>query len=1470
VVRAFRVAGWLLGGLIALTVGVTVVVLGLSYTRVGMEQARRQALEWLAGRTDGTIRVGRIDGPGLLRGLVLHDVAIDDGAGRPFARADSIAVSYRLRALLRGRVVLDDLVVWGAVVAIERLPGEPRWNAERIFDPAPQPAAEPDGGVARPIVFRGVRLVDAEVTIRQPAAEERAGPGTRFVIEQTPTGAVEVYRFEDVQLDVSRLVLRAPGDRSLQAEVRAMSGTVRILADPFRVRSLEGSVSLADSTLSFDARAVELRASRLGASGRVVLGSAGTRYDIEIDGRRIDPRDLDWLFPDVLPDGGEATLALTVRTEGAGVLLSARDIRAAAGVSRVSGSAGVWLGPVMELRGVDLRLAPLDLALLTPFARGTTLPEGRLAGTVAADGPPGRLRSRGLVQLLSATGRPPSRFEWRGTFETGAAPGVRQLTARVEALDLAWFATLFPDRVLAGRLDLGVEADGRLDTGLAFRGTAVHEAAAGISIVAGGGTVRVEDGGAVLDVELRVDPVALASLSAFAPELGPLRGEARGTLALRGTAADLGVDARLETSGGGIDVDGRARLAGEPGFRGRVAVRALEPARLWVGLPDIAVGGTADVALRGAGPATLTGDYAVVLDSLRLERVGLGRSVLSGRVDSGVALIDSFVVVAPGFEARGVGAFGLVAGRAGTLRLDVRSESLEPLEAFVFAEPNPDPTSPRLAGRAHGEIRLHGSVAELAVDGDLVVDELVHGDRRIEGGRIHVDARGIGTGRLDGRVAVEADSVAVLGRRLSDARLDVVVRGDTAAATFAVRQAGRDALAAKATGIRGDAAGRVTLHHLVVGADRAAWALAEPLAVEVAAGLARIGDLELARADGRGRVRAGGVLAWQDAATAEPPERLDFTAELEGVAVDELRRALLVGPAAEGVVDGRVRITGVPLAPSIEAEIAARGVRVEDAHIQRFEARARYAQTRLDIDVEAFQDARRVLRGEGRVPVDLRFRRTDERRLAQQLDFSVQFDSLPAVLALGAIDAFRGVEGVIDGAVNARGTTRDPELSGALALRRGGATLEDLGVRYRDAVGTFLFERNMVVNVDLSARTADTRGRPGGSVRVTGEVDLARPSDPDLRLRVLADRMLAARRRDVDLLASGSIDVGGRYTRPTIGGEIRIDGGTVNLDELYRQYLIVGLEDPRVFDVVDTTLVSVRRVLPPSENPFIRNLRIEDAAVVVGPGTWLRSREMNVEVAGELNLTFDRIREDDLRVLGTLRVVRGTYRMDYPPFARVFEVREGSVDFPGTPGFNPGLSITASHRARSRGEPLDILAVVSGTLESPRVRLTSDAEPPISESDLASYLFFGAPTYAFNLGAGTLGAGRGDGVFGSLFAASGLGYVASGLQTLAQSLGIVDYVGLTAAEAAPGETGILAATQIELGRYLTPQLFVAWTQRLDTGTQPGIRLEWRVDRLHTVEAFVEDRYARLRTPSLRDATAARRVYGLSVFREWGY
>jgi autotransporter translocation and assembly factor TamB len=278
--------------------------------------------------------------------------------------------------------------------------------------------------------------------------------------------------------------------------------------------------------------------------------------------------------------------------------------------------------------------------------------------------------------------------------------------------------------------------------------------------------------------------------------------------------------------------------------------------------------------------------------------------------------------------------------------------------------------------------------------------------------------------------------------------------------------------------------------------------------------------------------------------------------------------------------------------------------------------------------------------------------------------------------------------------------------------------------------------------------------------------------------------------------------------------------------------------------------------------------------VAVANDAWLRSRDMDVEVRGSLNVAFDRLAED-LRLTGSLNVERGTYTLYYPPLqSRRFQVRSGAIEFPGTPGIDPSLSITAAYKARANNEPLDILATVTGTLQNPRVRLASDAQPPYSESDLASYLFFGVPTWqvASSGGPGSADVRAVAGLGLGALRPSVLGYASSGLQTLVQSAGLLDYVGLTAAEVSPGSSALLSGTQLELGRYwLDSRIFVGYAQRLGSpGLDPAVRLEWKFLPEYSLEVFSEDRFARTPGFGARSEAGMRKVYGFSLFREWGF
>jgi autotransporter translocation and assembly factor TamB len=1486
--RPLRLAGYIGLGIVAGLLVATTVIFLFTRTEWGMERGRRFVVRWLEERVDGELRLGRITGPGLLSGVRIHDFGIIDARGRPFLSTDSLELSYDWRSLLAGRILLNRVVLYRPHIYIERLPGDTIWNFEHIFGGG-SPEAPADRSL---IVFDDARIVDGQAVLRMPF--EPDGPGapadtSRLILEEAPGGLLRTMRFENLNARLSRVIWESPIEPGRLFDIQTVQGRGFVWREPFIIRDARGTLTVRDSIVAFDLPDVRLPASQASLLGRVTVRTGGNEFDVRVDGRQLQLRDLRWLYPN-LPEEGSGSLVLRIQTQPDGILWLAENARLQTPGSQIAGSVGVVTGDSLYFTRVDLRAAPLDVTLLEQLLPGGLPVDGLLVGTVEVSGPLSALQTSGELRYANGAGAAAGAdLSWRGVLDVRDRTRItaRSLHADVRSLELALLSAFNPGLRLSGTVAGSVDGSGALDR-MSFTAALQHASPDGAhSSFDGGGSIVGQGSGRHFDITMNATPATLQDLLAQFPALGGLAGELRGPLHVAGTAEAMAFAAQLSTPGGELRLSGRLDGSGatrrvraeahSPGF----GLHALRP-----GLPHSMVAGRLTLDVTGTRLDDASGTVEVLLDSAQVGSVPFGRFAAGAHLADGLLVVDSASLLTSAGVARAAGALGLVETRQGRLRAGFLSESLTPFEEHVFGAGATAGAEPRLAGRIDALATATGWLGDVDVEARIRAEDLVYGGVRARRGSVELTApitrmAGQTTRGTRFDLVAAADSLTVLGHALQAARLEVSGAPDAMALTLLASAEGRQKLHALA-GVtrRHDAPSVIRLEELRVG-GASPWTLRAPASIAVRAGVARVDTIVLERADG-GRATVGGRLA--RAALDDPGSApLDLHVDLMGVPFTDVLAALRSREEGAGVVDGTLHIRGTALAPLMEAEITARDLVYGDVRIDRALAELSYASLGIDMHAEAQHGGRGILTGGGRIPLDLRFAPVGERRPAQPLRVSITADSLPPALPLALLDGFTNVGGRIDGTLSLGGTTLDPSLSGGFTLRNVSADWEASGVRYSNVTGSLQLERGRMLHVDVHAQAADPRVRgvrsltaSGGSGTVRGSLDFSTLSDPLFDLRFTAERAYAARRRDVEATVTGEVRLAGRYREPEVSGWLRVDQGALYIDELYRRYLIVGLEfdDPTLLSMVDTSLVAVRPFVAASANPFLRNLQIRNMRVAVANEAWLRSRDMDVEVSGDLNVTFDRLHED-LRMTGSLDVERGTYTLYYPPLqSRRFQVREGSIEFPGTPGIDPSLAITAVYRARANGDPLDVLAVVTGTLQNPRVRLASDAQPPYSESDLASYLFFGVPSWEV---AGSGGPGTADvravaGIGLSALRPSVLGYASSGLQTLVQSAGLLDYVGLTAAEVAPGDNALLAGTQLELGRYFwRSSLFVGYSQRLgNLSSDPAVRVEWRFQPEFSLELFAEDRFARAPGFGFRSESGLRKVYGFSLFREWGF
>jgi autotransporter translocation and assembly factor TamB len=1491
--RSLRLAGYIAIGIATGLLLAVSVIFMFTRTDWGMERARRFVVSWLEDRVEGELRLGRITGPGLLGGVIIHDFEIVDPRGRPFIRMDSLELAYDWRTLLAGRILLNRVVLHQPVAIIERLPGDTIWNFEHVF-PADATPDDPDRRSL--IMFNDARVLNGVAVIRLPF--EPDGPiepadTARLLLESAPGGMLRAMRFEDVNARFDRVIWESPIEKGRLFDIASLQARGYVWRDPFIIRNARGSVTTRDSIVAFDFPDVMLPGSQAAVLGTVVMRTGDNDLDIRVEGRRLQFRDLQWLYPN-LPDEGGGSLVLRIRSQPDGILWLAEDARLQAPGTRLAGSFGVVTGDTLYFTRVDLRASPLDVQFLEQLLPGGLPVDGLLIGTVEVRGPLSALETSGDLHLTGGGLGSGSQLAWRGVLDVRNPQRVaaRSMNADVKRLELALLTALHPELNLSGSVSGSVRGSGSADR-MSFTAALQHVSAGGErSSLDAGGTVAGQGSARRFNVTVQALPVTLEDLVAQLPALPDMRGDLRGPLHVEGTAADFVFAAELSTPGGDVALSGRAEGVGAARrIRADVAAHGFRLGALLDALPETTVSGSLGFDLTGSDMATARGAMELRLDSAVVRGVPVGQMRADGRLADGVFTIDSATLTVAEGSARAAGSMGFVESRSGRMEFQFLRETIAPLDERLFGV-RVD-ADPGLTGRLDARGSATGWIGDLQLQAQIDGNELVYGAQTINRLAAHLTGRSerdptTGTLRISGfRLDATADSLMMLGHRLQTARLGAVQSGDSVIAALAATQRAEPRLHALASLTR-SAGGSATMRlaELSLGGG-SAWQLQSPATVLVQNRSAHLDLLDLQRAGG-GRAVAAGQLAWTDL-DAAGAGAMDFRVALTRVPFSEVLAGLQSREVGAGTINATLRVAGSALDPLIEAELNAVDLVYGDVMMDQGFAELSYAGLGLDLHAEAQHGGRSILTGGGRIPLDLRMAAVPRRRLDLPLRFTITADSLPPALPLGLLDGFSNVRGRIDGSLVLGGTTLDPDMSGGFTLRNAAADWDVSGVRYSDVNGTFTIQRHRILQIDVQAHAADPRrsgrrvpgltgpGSPGGSGAVSGSLDLADLADPGFDLRFTADRAYAARRRDVEASVSGVVQLGGRYSRPEIGGTLRVDQGTLFIDEMYRQYLIVGLEldDPSLLSLVDTSLVAVRPLLAVANNPFLRNLQIRNMQVAVANEAWLRSRDMDVEVRGDLNVTFDRRDEGLLRLVGSLNVERGTYTLYYPPLqSRRFQVRSGSIDFPGTPGVDPTLSITAAYRARANDEPLDILASVTGTLQNPRVRLASDAQPPYSESDLASYLFFGVPTWEV---ASSGGPGGGDvravaGLGLGALRPSVLGYASSGLQTLVQSAGLLDYVGLTAAEASPGTSTLLSGTQLELGRYmLDSRVFVGYSQRLGSpGHDPAIRIEWRFHPEFSLEMFGEDRFARTPGFGVRSEAGLRKVYGFSLFREWGF
>jgi hypothetical protein len=383
--------------------------------------------------------------------------------------------------------------------------------------------------------------------------------------------------------------------------------------------------------------------------------------------------------------------------------------------------------------------------------------------------------------------------------------------------------------------------------------------------------------------------------------------------------------------------------------------------------------------------------------------------------------------------------------------------------------------------------------------------------------------------------------------------------------------------------------------------------------------------------------------------------------------------------------------------------------------------------------------------------------------------------------------------------------------------------------------------------------------------------------EPAFNLSLVANNAEMLRDSRGRVRTDANLTLVGPFREAKLGGRVDITQGVIYAPRPNRQH-VIGANDPDLFNVLDTAAVLDRELFP-LESPLLENIQV-DVALGVARGTWLRSKEANVELYTEYPMVVH-VDQSALTLTGTVTTERGEYNF----LSKRFQISRGQATFLGTPDLNATLQVTGEFQVQLPNAPAtNIQVVIGGTIKKPTVSLQSDAQPPRSQSELLSLLAFGQSTTSLLTPTGTSLASIGTtgdlvGV-GAAIAMRRLTSVAADVlidqleRELGRGLG-ADQFNITAGDvteltSVTGEqtaSNFIKETRIEAGKYLNPRTFVGLQEHAGL---VGARIEYRTSKGWRYSAFAEPRI-RLEPPTLAEQPFfTRQSYGAFVIREWRF
>jgi translocation and assembly module TamB len=1493
-------------------------------TNWGRERVRRYVLGVIQGNSHGIVHIGSVSG-NLLRGFTLRDVVITDSARAPFIKADEIWARYSLGTLRGKRIEFSEVRLVKPVIVIDKPPGG-KWNYDRIFPRDTTTSTGPrKTGWGTWIRFSDATVLNGDLTVRSPwspdpsltptetrdAVRRTLGPQGRLALVKVPNGYQKVSSFHKINALFPLVRLEDPAYKNRLVDVAAL----KMIAEPFRppdadVRGLTGTFEFTGDSVWWKGARAAFPATRVSGDGRYYINNGDLH--LRLHGDPVNPADIRWAMVG-LPEQGSGKLDFGLDWTGGKSVYLARNMDLTLERSHVTGQIEATVTDTLAYRNADLHFTTLDTRLLTQLFPAMKFPRPlTLTGQAKFDGGEHSLKINGDVTVDD---RLSARSRLIGNGLMGLAAGIfnaRDLRVRMAPLQMGLAKAIAPSIKLGGTLTGLVTLNGTTAGIMTAQGDVTHVERGAITRGTGRASMRVH-GLPWYDVDARMHPLSLVTLGTFMPSVG-LKGSASGPLKLKGPINDLAINTQLTFPDGGfLDLRGTMDIASKTtGYSLDFVTRLFNANAVIAKAPATSLNSVGSARGRGFDPATMQAQLTASVSASRVDTVSIDRANVKVAAANGMARVDTLALELPQGIVEAKGTFGLAPGSTGTLSYHVAIDSLSRVAGLIskdtgVVKPRPGILSARVARAKADSTRIaRATEVERAVTGRKLPTFAVDTPKTMRKNELSGSAQadGVATGNIRNfglkgtasgsnivargnsvgsfvadydwinartpqsqvRINAQAKAVNAAGFSLDSVGAKLTYQKPNGTAQIVVSQDNSRKYSADAQFTLNKVRNELRLNNLRLQFDTSVWASTRVASVHWGQAGVDVDSLEL-RNGPTGRIFVNGLIPKQGNANLD-------------IAVDNLNVGDVValtqsGINAKGLVSFNVHGTGTLDNPQFKGAFGTTGLLYNGTTLPELHGNVQYANQTLTGRAEAMRAGQPpFLLAEGTVPINLALTGVTGSRFPadRQIALNIKADSLPLDMMPQFSDYVSNMSGRATGSFKLGGSLNKPQLTGQFAMHEGRARVVMAGINL-DAIEASIRMLGDTVVIDSIA--ANSKGR----ILLTGGIGLRPLTAPsfDLKLSTSGAQVLNSDRGQ--LVVGANLAMVGPFKGAHVTGNLRLRQGVIYIPPSDNKNL-VGAGDPALFNVLDTAVMASRELFP-SQSPLLANL-LMDVNLRIDHDVFVRSREANIEIYSDEDLGVHVNRAKETLVLdGVILSERGEYVF----MTRRFTIKRGSATFINSTELNPILQATGGYEVRQPSrEAINIQIAVGGTMRNPNISLTSDAQPPIPQSDLLSYLAFGQSSSSLlqlegsgltNGGGGTNLVGAGAALASRQLAGVALGIAADQIAgSAARSLG-ADLFTITPADVQTDVGNFLRATQFEFGKYVKSHTFIAVKSPLDPKAlvRPGFQIVHRFGgtRGYRLETGVDTRYI-LIEPSLAPTQniATTSAFGAFLIREWRF